>query len=338
MGVDLDQGGYSRAAPRRGDAAAFSLLMANIKSQKKRILRAERERLENRRYTSKIKTFFRRLEHAVAAGDGCAGRHRAPPARAGDRQGGQARRSAPQLRRPQEVTRGARAARLTRRRDSTRRFSRPAGCKVNRLRSRPLFALPGNFGLSWQRPSSRQPPERAAWLRTGSVRDGGSRPVRGQRPLVRRARPALHPTEPDASRTRNSASARQPGAQAVGGRGWPAVGGLVPIRARGRAVARGGVERRPGHHDRASAARRVALAPPAARLVVRQAPHAGWRVVRQSSAGSEGFERVLERRRRAGRRKQPHGGVVNRLAALPPAPAMTPRTPPPATDPPRRPG
>jgi small subunit ribosomal protein S20 len=40
--------------------------MANIHSQKKRILRAERERLENRRYTSTIKTFFRRLE---AAGD-----------------------------------------------------------------------------------------------------------------------------------------------------------------------------------------------------------------------------------------------------------------------------
>jgi small subunit ribosomal protein S20 len=39
--------------------------MANIHSQKKRILRAERERLENRRYTSKIKTVFRRLEAAV---------------------------------------------------------------------------------------------------------------------------------------------------------------------------------------------------------------------------------------------------------------------------------
>ena len=38
--------------------------MANIHSQKKRILRAERERLENRRYTSKIKTYFRRLETA----------------------------------------------------------------------------------------------------------------------------------------------------------------------------------------------------------------------------------------------------------------------------------
>jgi small subunit ribosomal protein S20 len=43
--------------------------MANIHSQKKRILRAERERLENRRYTSAIKTYFRRLEAAVSAGD-----------------------------------------------------------------------------------------------------------------------------------------------------------------------------------------------------------------------------------------------------------------------------
>jgi len=43
--------------------------MANIHSQKKRILRAERERLENRRYTSAIKTYFRRLEAAVAASD-----------------------------------------------------------------------------------------------------------------------------------------------------------------------------------------------------------------------------------------------------------------------------
>jgi small subunit ribosomal protein S20 len=44
--------------------------MANIHSQKKRIERAARERLENRRYTSRIKTYFRRLEHAVATGDG----------------------------------------------------------------------------------------------------------------------------------------------------------------------------------------------------------------------------------------------------------------------------
>ncbi len=46
--------------------------MANIASQEKRIHRAERERLENRRYTSTIKTYFRRLEAAVAAGDAAA--------------------------------------------------------------------------------------------------------------------------------------------------------------------------------------------------------------------------------------------------------------------------
>jgi small subunit ribosomal protein S20 len=43
--------------------------MANIPSQKKRILRAERERLENRSYTSKIKTYFHRLESAVSDAD-----------------------------------------------------------------------------------------------------------------------------------------------------------------------------------------------------------------------------------------------------------------------------
>ena len=43
--------------------------MANIKSQIKRNDRALRERFENRHYTSQIKTYFRRLEVAVAAGD-----------------------------------------------------------------------------------------------------------------------------------------------------------------------------------------------------------------------------------------------------------------------------
>ena len=47
--------------------------MANIHSQKKRILRSERERLENRRYTSTIKTYFRRLESLVQSGDDGAG-------------------------------------------------------------------------------------------------------------------------------------------------------------------------------------------------------------------------------------------------------------------------
>jgi len=43
--------------------------MANIASQKKRIQRAHRERVENRRYTSAVKTYFRRLRAAVEAGE-----------------------------------------------------------------------------------------------------------------------------------------------------------------------------------------------------------------------------------------------------------------------------
>ena len=43
--------------------------MANIKSQIKRNDRSKRERFENRHYTSQIKTYFRRLETAVNAGD-----------------------------------------------------------------------------------------------------------------------------------------------------------------------------------------------------------------------------------------------------------------------------
>jgi small subunit ribosomal protein S20 len=46
--------------------------MANIPSQKKRILRSAREHDENRKYTSRIKTYFRRLEAAVAGGDDAA--------------------------------------------------------------------------------------------------------------------------------------------------------------------------------------------------------------------------------------------------------------------------
>ncbi len=43
--------------------------MANIASQIKRNQRSLRERQENRQYTSQIKTYFRRLEAAVAAGE-----------------------------------------------------------------------------------------------------------------------------------------------------------------------------------------------------------------------------------------------------------------------------
>jgi small subunit ribosomal protein S20 len=46
--------------------------MANIASQKKRILRSDRERTENRLLTSTVKTYFRRLESAVEGGDATA--------------------------------------------------------------------------------------------------------------------------------------------------------------------------------------------------------------------------------------------------------------------------
>jgi small subunit ribosomal protein S20 len=45
-------------------------IVANIKQQKKRVKVAARERLENLRYRSAIKTYFRRLGVAVDAGDG----------------------------------------------------------------------------------------------------------------------------------------------------------------------------------------------------------------------------------------------------------------------------
>jgi small subunit ribosomal protein S20 len=50
-------------------ARAAGLSMANIASQKKRIARSERERLENLRFKSAVKTHFRRLEAAVESGD-----------------------------------------------------------------------------------------------------------------------------------------------------------------------------------------------------------------------------------------------------------------------------
>lgn len=52
--------------------------MANIKQQKKRILVAQRQRLENLRYRSSIKTYFRRLETKIGEGDadGVSAEHR----------------------------------------------------------------------------------------------------------------------------------------------------------------------------------------------------------------------------------------------------------------------
>ncbi|HEY1458277.1 MAG TPA: 30S ribosomal protein S20 [Solirubrobacteraceae bacterium] len=58
-----------RSAARAVAVTRHQIHMANIHSQKKRILRTERERLENRLYTSTIKTYFRRLESAVQSAD-----------------------------------------------------------------------------------------------------------------------------------------------------------------------------------------------------------------------------------------------------------------------------
>ena len=43
--------------------------MPNINQQKRRVRSAARQRVENLRYRSAAKTYFRRLEHAVAEGD-----------------------------------------------------------------------------------------------------------------------------------------------------------------------------------------------------------------------------------------------------------------------------
>ncbi len=56
-----------RAMRAKGARYHAALRMANIASQIKRIQRTERERLENRRYTSAIKTYFKRLETATDA-------------------------------------------------------------------------------------------------------------------------------------------------------------------------------------------------------------------------------------------------------------------------------
>ena len=46
--------------------------MANIKSQKKRIITNEKSRMRNRAYKAELKTATRRVKDAVAAGDGAA--------------------------------------------------------------------------------------------------------------------------------------------------------------------------------------------------------------------------------------------------------------------------
>ena len=54
--------------PPARDAGIFHV-MPNIKQQEKRVRSAARQRLENLRYRSTVKTLTRRLESAVADGD-----------------------------------------------------------------------------------------------------------------------------------------------------------------------------------------------------------------------------------------------------------------------------
>jgi small subunit ribosomal protein S20 len=54
--------------PRPADAGTFTP-MPNIKQQEKRVRSAARERLQNLRYRSTVKTLTRHLESAVADGD-----------------------------------------------------------------------------------------------------------------------------------------------------------------------------------------------------------------------------------------------------------------------------
>lgn len=69
----VSSGAYCERSSQPGRArAAESRAMANIASQKKRIARSARERQENLRFASAVKTHMKRLEKAVAAGDDAA--------------------------------------------------------------------------------------------------------------------------------------------------------------------------------------------------------------------------------------------------------------------------
>ena len=60
---------HGQAQPWKAASCYRPVLVANIKQQKKRIKVASRQRLENLRYRTTIKTYFRRLETAIDGGD-----------------------------------------------------------------------------------------------------------------------------------------------------------------------------------------------------------------------------------------------------------------------------
>ena len=68
--VELDPGRPPLPiAAHQSPAIVLRRSMANIASQKKRIARSERERVENLRFRSSVKTHFKRLEAAVQSGN-----------------------------------------------------------------------------------------------------------------------------------------------------------------------------------------------------------------------------------------------------------------------------
>ncbi len=177
------RGRYSTARDRGRPPRLFSA-MANIHSQKKRIERAARERLENRRYTSRDQDLLPPARAGRRRRRRRRRRDRAPRARADDRQGGQARRAAPQHRRPQEVPRRARAPRRLSSASVARRgaaspslamawIARSAAvsslCPPARRRARPARGRRS----ARPRPRSRSaPPRRASAIRRSAAREG----------------------------------------------------------------------------------------------------------------------------------------------------------------------
>ena len=165
--------GARAPSTRRG-----SCVMANIASQEKRIHRAERERLENRRRTSQVKTWFRRLESAVDAGDAATADDEYREPDLADRPGREVGRAAPQQRRPQEGPRRAHPFAPFLTATSTQR-PRPAGYAGARDGERPLAAgLPRAH-----RPRGGRWPAAAGAARLDDPRRGRARRTGRRNPL-----------------------------------------------------------------------------------------------------------------------------------------------------------
>ena len=99
--------------------------VANSKQQAKRVRTAARQRLENLRYRTQIKTLFRRLDRGRRGGRLRAGRRDPPPAGRARRPGRRPARDPSQRRRPPQVACGA-----DRQPDERLRVTRPSRISV----------------------------------------------------------------------------------------------------------------------------------------------------------------------------------------------------------------